>query len=69
MADRVKVSATVAEAIQAVRTSGITNMLDRRNVVALMMEFGYEDEADWVRQNPKLYAEGLDAGFESAGGE
>jgi hypothetical protein len=60
----VTVTQKVLGGIEAVRVSGLTNMLDWPTVahVAELME---EDEtARWIRENPSAYAEGVFRGFE-----
>ena len=58
------VSREVFEGIEAVRLSGLTNMLDRPRVANLAEEMGFEASARWVRENRGLYARGVFHGFE-----
>ena len=64
----VQVSREVFEGIEAVRRSGLTNMLDRPAVVRLAAEMGYDACARWVRENRALYARGVFHGFAVAEG-
>ena len=61
-----KVSEAVLEGIEAVRESGLTNMLDRPVVIRLARELGYEESAKWVEEHRKEYAEAIFGGFEAA---
>ncbi len=64
MSIRVQVPREVFEGIEAVRLSGLTNMLDRALVAEIVDGMGYEQAARWVRANPALYARGVFHGFE-----
>ena len=55
--------AGVWQGIDAVRLSGLTNMLDRPVVARLAGELGYPDAARWIEEHPKEYAEGVFRGF------
>ena len=59
----VEVSAEVFEGIEAVRRSGLTNMLDRQAVAYLAEGMGLEVSARWVRENRRLYARAIFNGF------
>ena len=63
----VKVVKAVAEGIEAVRSSGKTNMFDRRSVAILCWDWGYYEAHNWVDANPKTYAKLVFAGLEIAG--
>ena len=52
----VRVTREVYEGIEAVRRSGLTNMLDRPVVARLAGEMGYEDASRWVRLHRDLYS-------------
>ena len=52
----VRVTRGVYEGIEAVRRSGLTNMLDRPVVARLAGEMGYEDASRWVRLHRDLYS-------------
>jgi len=60
----VHVEREVFEGIEAVRKSGLTNMLDRTQVAELAEGFGFEKAACWVRDNGDLYARAIFRGFE-----
>ncbi len=64
MSIRVQVPREVFEGIEAVRLSGLTNMLDRTVVAEIADGMGYEQAARWVRENRDLYARGIFHGFE-----
>jgi hypothetical protein len=64
---RVRVAAEVFEGIEAVRRSGLTNMLDRPAVAHIAEEMGFEESARWVREHRALYARAIFQGFEVAG--
>ena len=59
----VPVPANVLLGIDAVRKSGLTNMLMRPVVIKLAGEFGFPEAAKWIENNRKLYAEGIFSGF------
>lgn len=63
MKDPIVVPAAVLEGLEAVRQSGYTNMLDRPRVIELAEMMGYDETAAWVRDNRRLFAEGIFAGF------
>jgi uncharacterized protein DUF5049 len=56
--------ADVLEGIEAVRLSGITNMLDLERVAELAIEFGHPEAALWIHEHRDLYAQGIVRGFE-----
>jgi len=60
---RIPIPALVWQGIDAVRLSGLTNMLDRPVVARLAGELGYPDAARWIEEHPKEYAEGVFRGF------
>jgi hypothetical protein len=62
--DRVRVAAEIFEGIEAVRLSGLTNMLDRPVVARIAEEMGYEESVRWVREHRDLYARAIFQGFE-----
>ena len=45
--------------IEAVRLSGLTNMLDRNRVAEIADEMGFPDAAAWVRENPERFARAI----------
>ena len=64
---KVKVTRPVLEGIEAVRDSGLTNMLDRPVVILLARQAGFEEAAQWIETHTRQYAEGIFHGFEEAG--
>lgn len=52
----------LAEAIETVRQSGLTNMLDHPVVMRLTTEMGYPDVAEWLADHRREYLELLLAG-------
>lgn len=65
----VRVPADVREGLEAVRLSGLTNMLDRPAVARIAAALGYVACARWVHRNRELYARGVFHGFEADGGQ
>ena len=65
----VRVPQAVLDGLEAVRQSGLTNMLDRPVVAQLAMEFGFDEAALWIEEHRDLYAQGLFRGFEAVEGE
>lgn len=61
--EKVAVPAKVLQGINAVRYSGLTNMLDRPMVAKLAKTFGFPETATWIKNHPKAYAEGIFHGF------
>ena len=61
---KVRVPKAVLDGLEAVRRSGLTNMLDRPAVARLAAEFGCEKAAGWIETHRKEYAEGIFRGFE-----
>lgn len=53
----VRVPAEVARGIEAVRHSGLCNMLDRPVVIDLARMLGHEATAEWIEANKTAYAE------------
>lgn len=60
---QIPVPAVVWQGIDAVRLSGLTNMLDRPEVVRIAGELGFPEAARWIETHPKEYAEGVFRGF------
>lgn len=60
---RIPVTALVWQGIDAVRLSGLTNMLDRPEVVRIARELDFTEAAGWIEAHPKEYAEGVFRGF------
>ena len=65
----VRVPGDVHAGLEAVRLSGLTNMLDRSAVARIAAAMGYEACARWVRDHRDLYARGVFQGFEVDGGQ
>lgn len=65
---RIPIPALVWQGIDAVRLSGLTNMLDRPVVADLAEKLGFPDAARWIETLPRDYAEGVFRGFEAEEG-
>jgi hypothetical protein len=65
---RIPVPAAVWQGVDAVRLSGLTNMLDRPAVVRIAGELGFPEAARWITTHPRDYAEGVFRGFEAEDG-
>jgi len=63
--DKVKVPKAVLDGLEAVRRSGLTNMLDCPVVAELADEFGFEEAARWIRTHRPEFARGVFHGFEA----
>lgn len=64
--NKLTIPAEVLEGLEAVRASGETNMFDVSMVISLALDMGYPKTATWVRENRKLYCQGVLIGFEAA---
>lgn len=62
--DRPSISLEVWQGLNAVRMSGLTNMLDRPVVARLAADLGYPKAASWIEAHPREYAEGVFRGFD-----
>ena len=62
---KVKVPKAVLDGLEAVRQSGLTNMLDRPVVAELAREFGFEEAARWINAHRREFAEGIFHGFDA----
>lgn len=60
----VRVPRVVLDGIDAVRESGLTNMLNRPLVAELAATLGYAEAAEWIREHGGEYANGVFHGFE-----
>ncbi|RKZ05823.1 DUF5049 domain-containing protein [bacterium] len=60
---KVSVPKTVLDGLEAVRRSGLTNMLDRPVVARLAKEFGFPEAAKWVREHRRKYSRAIFVGF------
>ena len=65
----ISVPENVLLGIDAVRKSGLTNMLMRPVVIELARELGFPESAKWIENNRKLYAEGVFKGFVTLDGK
>ena len=59
----IKIPKPVFDGITAVRDSGLTNMLDRPEVVRLLNANKNFEAAQWVNDHRSEYANGIFAGF------
>ena len=62
---KVRVPKAVLDGLEAVRQSGVVNMLDRPVVAQLASEFGFEKAARWINAHRREFAEGIFRGFET----
>lgn len=60
----VPIPAAVFDGLEAVRRSGLTNMLDRLRVIEIAELWDYDETAAWLRVNRILYAQGIFQGFQ-----
>jgi len=60
----IPIPAAVFDGLEAVRRSGLTNMLDRPRVIEIAELWGYDETATWLRVNRNLYAQGIFQGFQ-----
>jgi hypothetical protein len=49
--------ARFCQVMEAIRRSGLTNMLDRKAVGQIAQEMGFEEIADWIRTHRREFAE------------
>ncbi len=47
----------IIKGIELVRKTGMTNMLDRENVIIILKELGYDNIANYLEKNKKEYLE------------
>jgi hypothetical protein len=59
----VRVPEFVLRALEAVRDSGATNMLDRPRVIEIARAFGCDEAAAWIEAHRSDYANGIFRGF------
>lgn len=59
----VMVAREVLDGLEAVRRSGLVNILGRHDVAAIAEGMGFDTAAQWVRENRALYARGIFQGF------
>jgi hypothetical protein len=62
---KVRVPKAVLDGLEAVRQSGLTNMLDRPVVAELARDVGFDEAARWVEDHRGQYAEAIFHGFET----
>lgn len=60
----VPIPADVFAGLEAVRRSGLTNMLDRPRVIEIAELWGYDATAEWLRTHRREYATGIFQGFQ-----
>ncbi len=60
------VPAVVLAGLEDVRTSGLTNMLDRPRVILFALVAGYNETARWVQEHRDAYARGILGGYVAA---
>ncbi len=63
--EAIRVPAKILDGIEAVRRSGLVNMLDRNGVAEVAMALGLPAVAAWVVAEPGQYARGVFRGFEA----
>lgn len=63
--DPVIVPQDVLDGLEAVRASGVINMLDRPVVQAIAHRMGYHETVLWIEENHGPYTEGIFRGFVS----
>ncbi|MEB3102876.1 DUF5049 domain-containing protein [Ferviditalea candida] len=61
----VKVTKNVLDGLEAVRSSGMVNMLDTSGVIRCAEKLGFAETANWIRENKDAYWDGVFVGFES----
>jgi hypothetical protein len=60
----IQVPKKVYEGLEAVRSSGVTNMFDYPKVIYFAGEWGYEETVQWLKEHKKEYSLGVFQGFE-----
>jgi hypothetical protein len=63
--NKLPIPAEVMEGLEAVRVCGETNMFDVSMVISLALDLEYSKTATWVRENRKLYLQGVLIGFKA----
>jgi hypothetical protein len=61
--EAVEVSQAVYDGLEAVRDTGLTNMLDYRTVMRLAGNLGYDDTVEWMQNHQEQYIKGFIRGF------
>ena len=59
----VAIPENVYRVIDAIRRSGVSNMLDRPMVIKIARQPGFDDEAQWIEKHPSEYSLGIFVGF------
>ncbi|MFC4767178.1 DUF5049 domain-containing protein [Effusibacillus consociatus] len=60
----VQVSQKVFDGLEAVRSSGVTNMLDYGAVMYYAAKWGYTETVLWMQDHKRDYIQGIFEGFE-----
>ena len=47
----------IIKGIATIRRTNLVNMFDRKNVIVILKEFGYNNIADYLEENKKEYLE------------
>lgn len=55
--DRTRYPERFFQVMEAIRRSGLTNMLDRKVVGQIAQEMGFDEIADWIKANRREYSE------------
>ena len=63
--DKISVPREVLDGLEAVRASGLINMLDRPGVARLARLMEFPEAAEWVENHPTAYATGVFRGFKA----
>ena len=63
MNEPIPVPRAVYDRLEAVRSSGLTKMLDQPKVAELAEEIGFHETAEWVREDRGRYARAVFAGI------
>jgi len=61
----IRVPRQVWEGLEAVRSSGMVNMLDTSGVIRSAEQLGFSETANWIRENKNRYWDGVFVGFEA----
>ena len=61
----IPITKAVFEGLEAVRLSGVTNMLDRPRVTEILDQMGLDEAAEWVRNHKSEYSHGVFQGFQA----
>lgn len=58
-----QITQSVYDALETVRTTGVTNMFDVKTVLHILKVLGAEEARSWVKNNGNDYARGIMHGF------